>query len=50
MERRFDRAIALYGELDLLSLAVVVGCTTVFLGGAIYAYDPSKGLVARHRA
>jgi len=28
-------------------LAVVVGCTLVFLGGAIYAYNPSKGLMAR---
>jgi len=38
---------ALYGQLDWLSLAVLVGCTFAFLGGAIYAYNPSKGLIAR---
>ncbi len=38
---------ALYLEVNWLSLAVVVGCTVVFLGGAIWAYDPSKGLIGR---
>jgi ABC-2 type transport system permease protein len=38
---------ALYGQVDWLSLAVVLGCMAVFLGGAIYAYNPSKGLIAR---
>jgi ABC-2 type transport system permease protein len=38
---------ALYGQVDWTSLAVVVAFTTVFLGGAIYAYNPSKGLIAR---
>jgi ABC-2 type transport system permease protein len=38
---------ALYGQLEWLSLAVLAGCTLVFLGGAIYAYNPSKGLIAR---
>ncbi|MCP4304213.1 MAG: ABC transporter permease [bacterium] len=38
---------ALYGEVNWQSLAVVVGCTLVFLGLAIYAYNPSKGLIAR---
>ncbi len=38
---------ALYGEVNWTSLAVVLGCTVVFLGGAIYAYNPSKGLIAR---
>jgi ABC-2 type transport system permease protein len=38
---------ALYGQLDLTSLAVVLGCTALFLGGAVYAYNPSKGLIAR---
>jgi ABC-2 type transport system permease protein len=38
---------ALYGQLDWTSLAVVLGCTAVFLGGAVYAYNPSKGLIAR---
>ena len=40
---------ALYGQIDGRSLAVVVGCTVLFLGGAIYAYDPSKGLLNRRQ-
>jgi ABC-2 type transport system permease protein len=35
------------GTLDLTHLYVVVGCTAVFLGAAIFAYNPSKGLIAR---
>jgi ABC-2 type transport system permease protein len=38
---------ALYGEVSWLALAVVVGCTAMFMGAAIYAYDPSKGLIMR---
>ncbi|MBP2233591.1 ABC-2 type transport system permease protein [Sinorhizobium kostiense] len=38
---------ALYGQLDWGSLAVVVTVTMLFLGGAILAYDPSKGLLGR---
>ena len=38
---------ALYGKLNLISLAVVCGCTAVFMVGAIMAYDPSRGLLAR---
>lgn len=38
---------ALYGEVDWFSLAVVTGCTAVFLGAAVFAYNPSKGLIAR---
>src|SRR5690606_40474912 len=38
---------ALYGEVDTVSLAVVVGCTIVFLAAAVFAYNPSKGLIAR---
>jgi ABC-2 type transport system permease protein len=38
---------ALYGKVDWTSLAVVLVFTAVFLGGAIYAYNPSKGLIAR---
>lgn len=38
---------ALYGQVDWISLAVVLGYTVAFLGGAIYAYNPSKGLIAR---
>jgi len=45
----------LYGQLgptvkgvtDYTNLIVVVGCTIVFLAAAIYAYNPSKGLIAR---
>lgn len=40
---------ALYGQLNLLALVVVIGVTIVFLGAAIFAYDPSKGLIAKRR-
>ena len=35
------------GSLDLTHLYVVIGCTAFFLGAAIFAYNPSKGLMAR---
>jgi ABC-2 type transport system permease protein len=38
---------ALYLEVDWLSLAVVAVMTTIFTAGAILAYDPSRGLIAR---
>jgi ABC-2 type transport system permease protein len=38
---------ALYGRVNLISLAVVCVCTAAFMIGAILAYDPSRGLVAR---
>jgi ABC-2 type transport system permease protein len=38
---------ALYGKLNLVSLAVVCGCTAAFMIGAIVAYDPARGLLAR---
>jgi ABC-2 type transport system permease protein len=38
---------ALYVQINWVSLAVVVGCTALFMVGAILAYDPSRGLVAR---
>jgi ABC-2 type transport system permease protein len=38
---------AFYGQVSWTALAVVIGCTVAFLGGAIYAYNPSKGLIAR---
>src|SRR4029079_14313833 len=38
---------ALYGKLNPVSLAVVCSCTAVFLIGAILAYDPARGLLAR---
>src|SRR5437763_11545090 len=38
---------ALYAQPNLLSLAVVCGCTAIFMSGAILAYDPARGLLAR---
>jgi ABC-2 type transport system permease protein len=38
---------ALYGQVDTISLAIVVGCTVLFLSAAVFAYNPSKGLIAR---
>ena len=36
------------GELlDLTHLSVVILCTVVFLAAAVFAYNPSKGLIAR---
>jgi ABC-2 type transport system permease protein len=40
---------ALYGQLDLLSFGVVAGCLILFFAGAVYMYDPSKGLWARRK-
>ncbi len=40
---------ALYVQINWLALGVVVGVTAAFLAAAIYAYDPSKGLVGRRR-
>nr|WP_245581914.1 ABC transporter permease [Phyllobacterium phragmitis] len=38
---------AFYGQIEWTSLAVVAAFTLVFLGGAILAYDPSRGLIIR---
>ena len=38
---------ALYQQINWVSLAVVVGCTVIFLAGAIIAYDPSRGMLSR---
>jgi ABC-2 type transport system permease protein len=38
---------ALYGKIEWTSLAVVAGCMIVFMVGAIIAYDPSRGFLAR---
>jgi ABC-2 type transport system permease protein len=38
---------AFYGQINALSFAVVLGCTIVFLGAAIVAYDPSRGMLMR---
>jgi len=40
---------ALYAQPNLLSLAVVCGCTAIFMSGAILAYDPACGLLVRGR-
>ncbi len=38
---------AFYGQIEPISLAVVVGCGIAFLAGAIWAYDPSRGILMR---
>src|SRR6201998_1801657 len=38
---------ALYLQINWLSLAVVAGCTAGFMLGAVIAYDPARGLLAR---
>ena len=40
---------ALYGEVNWLAFGIVVGATVFFMGAAVYAYDPSKGLLGRRR-
>ena len=40
---------ALSGQINPLSLAVVTGCLIVFFAGAVFMYDPSKGLWARRK-
>jgi ABC-2 type transport system permease protein len=38
---------ALYAQVNWISLAVVCGCAVLFMVGAIVAYDPSRGFLAR---
>jgi ABC-2 type transport system permease protein len=38
---------AFYGQVDWTSLAAVAGFAALFLGAAIIAYDPSRGLMNR---
>ena len=38
---------ALYGEVNGLSVAIVLGTLILFLGAAIIGYNPSKGLLTR---
>lgn len=38
---------AFYGQVEWTSLGIVTAFTLVFLGGAIIAYDPSRGLIIR---
>lgn len=40
---------ALYAKFNPLSLAVVAGCTVLFMVGAVLAYDPARGFLARRR-
>ena len=39
--------VALYCQINWISLAVVGGCTALFMVGASLAYDPSRGFLAR---
>ncbi|HEX6143963.1 MAG TPA: ABC transporter permease [Geminicoccaceae bacterium] len=39
----------LYGEIAWLPLAVVVGCSVLFLGVAIFGYDPGRGFMQARR-
>jgi ABC-2 type transport system permease protein len=36
-----------YGYVDVISLIIVTACTVFFLAAAVYAYNPSKGLIGR---
>ncbi|MEQ1719302.1 MAG: ABC transporter permease [Hyphomicrobium sp.] len=38
---------AFYGQIDVTSLLVVLACTIFFLTAAVFAYNPSKGLIGR---
>ncbi len=40
---------ALYGQLHLVSLAVVLGATTLFFVAASVGYDPGRGLAQKRR-
>jgi ABC-2 type transport system permease protein len=40
---------ALYDQLEPTSLAVVVGCTVLFLAVAIFGYDPARGFMQARR-
>ena len=41
---------ALYGQFDLLSGSVVLGCTLAFMAAAVVGYDPGRGLITRRMA
>lgn len=38
---------SLYGEISWIALAAVMGSLLLFLGGALYGYDPARGLMTR---
>lgn len=40
---------ALYLDLAPVSLAAVAGCLVAFFGGAVVAYDPARGMLARRK-
>jgi ABC-2 type transport system permease protein len=41
---------ALYGEVNLHATLAVTAALAVFMGAAIYGYDPARGLIARKSA
>jgi len=38
---------AFYEQVNWVALGVVAGCTVAFLGGAVIAYDPARGMLMR---
>jgi ABC-2 type transport system permease protein len=38
---------SLYGQISWIAFFAVVGCLLLFLGGALYGYDPARGLMTR---
>ena len=42
--------VALYGQLDVVSLAATVGCAILFFGLAVLGYNPARGFMARKGA
>ncbi len=38
---------SLYGEMNWIALAAVTGALVLFMGGALYGYDPARGLMTR---
>jgi ABC-2 type transport system permease protein len=38
---------AFYQQVNWLALGIVAGCTAAFLGGAVIAYDPARGMLMR---
>jgi ABC-2 type transport system permease protein len=38
---------AMYGQFNWVSFAVVAGTLAVFFGGAVYGYDPQRGMVKK---
>ena len=38
---------ALYLKVDLIGLPVVIACAAAFFAAAVFAYDPSRGVLAR---